>query len=76
MLHTKRPQSLDLTLTGPKGRFALGRVANLGRDRQFDANNPELDVIRLRFREVEDLHRGELAAFLKEHAATLGNGKA
>ena len=27
-IYTKRPTAVDLTLTGPKGRFALGRIPN------------------------------------------------
>ena len=71
MVHTKRPQSLDLTLTGPKDRFALGRIAELARDRQFDAARPDRDVIKLKFRTLEDLHKGDLSKFLKEHAQSL-----
>jgi excinuclease ABC subunit A len=75
VIHTKRAASLDLTLTGPKGRFALGRIAGLGRDRQFDAADPDRDIIRLRFCALEDLRSAQLAAFLQEHAATIVNGK-
>ena len=70
VIHTKRLSSVDLVLTGPKGRFAMGRIAALGTDREFDASSREFDVIKLRFCTASDLAAGDLAAFLKEHAAT------
>ena len=35
-----------------------------------------MDVLRIKFRSTEDLRRGDLAAFLKEHLAALENKKA
>jgi excinuclease ABC subunit A len=69
-IHTKRVASVDLGLTGPKGRFALGRVKDLGADREFHAG-PERDAVRLRFTSTDDLDRGDLRAFLAEHLASL-----
>jgi len=72
-LYTKRLGSLDLTLSGPKGHFTLGRVSNLGHAPEFDAGGEEVDLIKLHFRTIGDLHRGKLAEFLAEHvAATCG----
>jgi excinuclease ABC subunit A len=70
-LFTKRQAGLDLQLTGPKGRFALGRLTGLAADREFHAG-PQLDVIKLRFIEAEDLTRGDLAVLLREHIESLG----
>ena len=70
-IHTKRLPWLELTLTGPKGQFALGRVKDIGADREFQGG-PERDLVRLRFRTSEDLHRGDLARFLDEHYKSLG----
>ena len=64
---TKKPEAVHLALSGPKGRFALGRIRQLGRDPELDGERPERDLIRLKFRSVDDLERGDLAAFLKEH---------
>ncbi len=72
-IHTKRLSSVDLVLTGPKGRFAMGRIAALGTDREFDASSREFDVIKLRFCTASDLAAGDLSAFLKEHAATVSD---
>jgi len=73
-IHTKRVASVDLGLTGPKGRFALGRVKDLGADREFQSS-PERDVVRLRFTNSDDLDRGDLRAFLAEHLASLTQRK-
>jgi excinuclease ABC subunit A len=77
-IHTKRLASVDLQLNGPKGRFALGRLTDLGCDRNLDATRADLDFVQLSFRTIDDLHRGGFAAFLKEHLSSLssGNGRA
>ena len=64
---TKRTESLDAHLTGPKGCATLGRLTGLARDRGLDATRPDRDVVQLRFRTVEDLHKGDLVAFLQDH---------
>jgi excinuclease ABC subunit A len=67
-IHTKRRTSVDLALYGPRGRFALGRIAELGaaRDLQIDRHR---DVVKLSFVTLEDLSRGDLVNFLREHLA-------
>ncbi len=70
-INTKRPQSLDLTLTGPKGLVTLGRLAGLARDRELDATREDRDLVRLKFRTVEDLHKGDLLALLQEHRSAV-----
>ena len=73
-LLTKRHESLDLVLTGPKNQMGFGRVAELGRDREFDDAKPGVDHIRLKFRTLSDLRRGDLRAFLGEHLRGIGSG--
>ncbi|MBP90824.1 MAG: excinuclease ABC subunit A [Planctomycetaceae bacterium] len=68
---TKKPEALVLSLAGPKGAMPLGRFADLGRDRELDESKQDIDVVKLWFRTVEDLHRGDLAEFLKEHIGKL-----
>jgi hypothetical protein len=46
-------------------------VAALGRDRKFDGTRSEHDQIRLSFRTLDDVHRGDLTDFLGEHLAAL-----
>ncbi len=74
-IHTKRPAGLDLSLTGPKGHFALGRITELGSDREFTAG-ARLDTLRLRFVDGEDLDKADLTTFLAEHIASVVDGKA
>jgi hypothetical protein len=74
-VQTKKPDAVYLTLIGPKGRFALGRVTDLGHEPELDAERPEVDHLRLKFRRLDDLARGDLAGFLKEHLASLNHGE-
>ena len=64
---TKRPEAVVLSLTGPNGAVPLGRLTELGFDRELDQSKKDYDVVKLKFRTVEDLHRGDLAEFLAEH---------
>ncbi len=73
-IQTKKPHALLLHLIGPKGRFGLGRVVELGADRDMDDTRPSHDVVRLQFVEEQHLHRGDLEKFLQEHLGSL-NGK-
>jgi excinuclease ABC subunit A len=74
-IYTKRTAAIDLTLTGPKGRFALGRLTKLAAEREFQTG-PQRDTLRLRFASTEDLDKGDLRDFLIEHLASLpGNSR-
>ena len=70
-LVTKKPDALVLALAGPKGAVPLGRFADLAADRDLDESKPDHDVVKLHFRTSDDLHRGDLAAFLAEHISKL-----
>jgi len=70
-VQTKKLDAVYLHLTGPKGRFAQGRITGLGFDAQVNGEKTGMDVLRIKFRSTEDLRRGNLAAFLKEHLAAL-----
>jgi excinuclease ABC subunit A len=67
---TKRRAGVDLVLNGPKGKFALGRIAGLGCQRELTSDRGR-DVIKLQFRTLEDFGAGDLAEFLREHVAEL-----
>ena len=71
-IYTKRPQSLLLVLNGPKGKFALGGITNLGSAREFDDLSKERDIIKLHFANIEQVHLPELRTFLTQHLASLG----
>ena len=68
------PVGHRMRMIGPKGKFGLGRVVELGADRDLDDTRPEHDVVRLQFVEEQHLHRGDLENFLREHLGSL-NGK-
>jgi excinuclease ABC subunit A len=71
-IYTKRLASVDLVLTGPHGKFTLGRIAELAADREFQPGNPR-DTLKLRFVTTDDLERGELKEFLQEHLESVTN---
>ncbi len=73
-IFTKRQANLELHLSGPKGRFALGRLTHLGAAQEFHSGT-ERDVVKLRFVDAEDLTRGDLHEFLREHCASLAQGR-
>ena len=70
-VQTKKLDALYLHLTGPKGRFALGRITSLGIDPEVEGQHPDSDVLQLHFRTLDDLKRGDLPGFLKEHLAVV-----
>ena len=74
-LVTKKPDAVHLTLIGPKGHFALGRVTGLGFEPGLDGERTNVDYIRLKFRSHEDVRRGDLLGFLKEHLQSLNGRK-
>jgi excinuclease ABC subunit A len=67
-IFTKRLNSIDLVLNGPKDRFAFGQVADVGFERELQTNHPDRDVLKVKFRTTDDLTQGKLAVFLREHA--------
>jgi excinuclease ABC subunit A len=73
-IQTKKPHALLLHLTGPKGKFGLGRLLDLGADRSLDDSRRDRDIVRLQFVDEADLHRGGFDQFLGEHLASL-NGQ-
>ena len=70
-VYTKRPAAIDLSLTGPKGRFALGRIANLGIERGLQSDRNGKDQVKLKFCTLDDLQRGDLREFLREHVTSV-----
>ncbi|MDA7980075.1 MAG: excinuclease ABC subunit UvrA [Pirellulales bacterium] len=75
-LHTKRVDSLHLTLTGPKDRFAMGRIAKLGAGREFKADLADRDQVKIKFRQPDDVHSKALEDFLKEHLQSVQDSTA
>jgi excinuclease ABC subunit A len=70
-VQTKKLDAVYLHLVGPKGRFTLGQITNLGVEPEVDGQNPDYDILQLHFRTLEDLKRGNLPAFLKDHLSAV-----
>ncbi len=70
-VQTKKLDAVCLHLMGPKGRFTLGQVAGLGYNPDLDGARTGFDAVRLKFRSLDDLARGDLRGFLKEHLAAV-----
>ena len=68
-VQTKKLDAVHLHLMGPKGRFVLGQLTDLGYNPELDGQPADRDSIRLMFRSQKDLTRGNLRAFLEEHLA-------
>jgi hypothetical protein len=64
---------VDLQLNGPKGRFGLGRITEIGAAQNLGAAR-DFDYMQISFRTLDDLHRGDLSEFLAEHLAAVGSG--
>jgi excinuclease ABC subunit A len=70
-VYTKRLAGVDLVLNGPKGAFQLGRVADLGAAPALSTDGENRDQVRTRFVTTDELHDGNLAAFLRVHLESL-----
>jgi excinuclease ABC subunit A len=68
-VHTKRRGGIDLSLYSEPGRYALGRIAELGREREIGADRSGREEIKIRFTETRQVRTDELKAFLREHAS-------
>jgi excinuclease ABC subunit A len=67
-VHTKRRHGVDLTLYNEAGRVALGRITELGREREISTTGNGRDQISIRFDNAEQVVTQSLASFVKEHA--------
>jgi excinuclease ABC subunit A len=67
-LQTKRRGGIDLALFGPPGRFALGRIARLGREREIVSEPGKPEQIQIRLDSSQHVLDPDFVRFLKEHA--------
>jgi len=67
-VHTKRRHGVDLSLYNESGRVALGRITELGREREISTTGNGRDQISIRFDKPEQVVTQSLASFVKEHA--------
>jgi len=70
-VHTKRLAGIDLILSGPKGAFQLGGVANIGAERSLATESDDHDQVKLRFVTSDELHSDNVAAFFRVHLESL-----
>ncbi|MEX2285600.1 MAG: excinuclease ABC subunit A, partial [Planctomycetaceae bacterium] len=68
-VHTKRRGGIDLSLYSKPGRYALGRIAEFGREREISPDRSGREEIKIRFTEARQVRADALKAFLREHAA-------
>jgi excinuclease ABC subunit A len=68
---TKRLAGVDLVLNGPKGKFQLGSVAELGAERALATDAEDYDQVKLRFVTTDELHNHHVAPFLRVHLESL-----
>jgi excinuclease ABC subunit A len=66
-VQTKKLDAVYLHLVGPKGRFTLGQITDLGQEPWVEGNRPNYDMLHLKFSAIADLSRGDLPGFLKKH---------
>jgi excinuclease ABC subunit A len=66
-IQTKRTVGVDVSLHGPAGAFATGRVAEIGVKQLIQPGSEGYDAVKLRFITPQDLGRGDLRKFLMEH---------
>ncbi len=70
-IFTKRLAGVDLLLNGPQGAFATGRIAELASQRAIKTGEENRDQVKFRFVSLDDLHHGDLPAFLAEHLTAI-----
>ena len=71
---TKRRAGLDLTLTNPAGKVALGRIAEFGSEREITVGRQGQETVRIRFDAIDQINP-DLKAFLKESARTFRDNR-
>ena len=73
-VYTKNPDAVVMRLTGPKGRFAFGRVADAGWKAEFEGATADREMYKLQFRSNDDLQKGDFATALKDHLQCVAEG--
>jgi excinuclease ABC subunit A len=68
-VYTKRPEALILTLAGPKNAIAFGRIAEIGHDAELDGTRTDRDLLKFKFRSVDELNQEVLERLIREHAS-------
>ncbi|PHS18474.1 MAG: excinuclease ABC subunit A [Blastopirellula sp.] len=64
---TKKPEAVRLALHTPKGQISLGQFAELGQEAELDESKKNEDLVRINFKNLVDLEKGDLAGFIQMH---------
>ena len=67
VLKTKQCESLEIRLSGPKGKVNLERIRDLGTERKIISERGSGDVVIIQYCKPEDVSASKLKAFLLEH---------
>jgi excinuclease ABC subunit A len=67
-VHTKRRGGVDLSLYAEAGRYALGRIAGFGSDREITSDKNGNEIVKIRFDNAAQVKNAEFRKFLKQHA--------
>jgi excinuclease ABC subunit A len=67
-VHTKRRGGVDLSLYAEAGRYALGRIAGFGSDREITSDKNGKEIVKIRFDNAAQVKNTEFRKFLKQHA--------
>ena len=67
-VHTKRRGGVDLSLYAESGRYALGRIAGFGSDREISSDKNGKEVVKIRFDKAAQVKTAEFRKFLKDYA--------
>ena len=71
-IQTKKPDGLWLQVSGPKDSVTVGRVADIG-DTPSITTKENLDVLRMSFKDIEQVSNDELEVFLTEHVQSISD---
>ena len=69
-IQTKKPDGVWLQVAGPKDSVTVEQVAELA-DAPTVSSEDDLDVVRMSFKDIEQVASGDLKVFLSEHAKSL-----
>jgi excinuclease ABC subunit A len=67
-VHTKRRGGIDLLLFAEAGKYALGRIADFGRDREIEQHRNGREAVKIRFTQTKQVNAPAFKDFLREHA--------
>ena len=73
-IYTKNPEAVVMRLTAPKGKFAFGRVADVGSSAEYDGATASREMIKLKFQSNDDVSQSDFAEALRDHLQAVREG--